>query len=101
MKFYVNDCLPITSTRLISEKKEFKLNEEITLNGESDGGTEVCYEYYIMKDGDWNLVQNYSRKDYYTFRALKEGDYRVLVLAKSHYKKCAYEDYDMFEFKVI
>ncbi len=101
VKFYVNDCLPITSTRLISEKKEFKLNEEITLNVESDGGTEVCYEYYIMKDGDWNLVQNYSRKDYYTFRALKEGNYRVLVLAKSHYKKCAYEDYDMFEFKVI
>ena len=45
-------------------------------------------------------MQRYSRKNYYVFRPYLAGEYRVLVLAKSHYKKRAYEDYDNFEFFV-
>ena len=63
-------------------------------------GSRVCYEYYIMVNGNWSLVQKYSRKSYYSFRPYVPGKYKVLVLTKSYYKKCAYEDYDTFEFKV-
>lgn len=39
-------------------------------------------------------------KAYYTFVPFKEGNYRVLVLAKSFHKNIPYEDYDLIEFEV-
>ena len=53
-----------------------------------------------MEKGDWNLVQNYSKKNYYTFIPFDKDEYKVLVLSKSQYNKVFYEDYTIFSFKV-
>ncbi|WP_072987643.1 triple tyrosine motif-containing protein [Clostridium cavendishii] len=100
VKVYVNEAPPITETKIICDKKTFKVNEEINFSGICQGGKEVCYEYYLMQGDNWNLVQRYSRKDYYAFRPFRAGTYRMLLLTKSYYKKSAYEDYDNFEFIV-
>ena len=49
-------------------------------------------DYAVMINGEWVLSQGYSRKAYYTFVPFKEGNYRVLVLAKSFHKNIPYED---------
>ncbi|GFZ32485.1 two component regulator three Y motif protein [Clostridium zeae] len=97
---YVNEAPPVTGTKILCNKTYYKISDEININVESCGGKEVCYEFYLMEKGNWILVQKYSRKSYYTLMPFIEGSYRILVLAKSYYKKCAYEDYDIFEFKV-
>lgn len=100
VKFFVNDAPPVTNTVITTTKSTVRVNEEISFSVTSDGGKNICYEFYIMKNGVWTLMQRYSRKKYYVFRPYLPGEYRVLVLAKSHYKKRAYEDYDNFEFFV-
>ncbi|MGG5462946.1 triple tyrosine motif-containing protein [Clostridium sp. B9] len=100
VKFYINEASPITNTKVTASDETFKINEEINFTTKCHGGSRVCYEYYIMVNGNWSLVQKYSRKSYYSFRPYVPGTYKVLVLTKSYYKKCAYEDYDTFEFKV-
>ncbi|MGL5069076.1 MAG: triple tyrosine motif-containing protein [Sarcina sp.] len=100
IKFFVNEAPPVTNTMVTTDKTVYKINEEINFATKSSGGKGICYEFYIMKNESWNLVQRYSRKKYYAFRPFSEGVYRVLVLAKSHYRKCAYEDYGVLEFKV-
>ncbi|MGL4992452.1 MAG: triple tyrosine motif-containing protein [Sarcina sp.] len=100
VKFYVNEAPPVTNTIVTTDKKIYKINDEINFSVKSQGGKGICYEFYIMKDNNWNLVQQYSRKRYYAFRPFSNGIYKVLVLAKSHYRKCAYEDYGTLEFKV-
>lgn len=100
VRFYVSEALPITDTKISASDKVFKINQEINFSTKCEGGSRVCYEYYIMINGNWSLVQKYSRKSYYSFRPYVPGKYKVLVLTKSYYKKCAYEDYDTFEFKV-
>ena len=100
IKFFVNEAPPVTNTLIIAEKTLYKINDEVNFTAKSSGGKGVCYEFYIMKNENWTLVQRYGRKKYYVFRPFTEGVYRVLVLAKSHYRKCAYEDYGVLEFKV-
>ncbi|MGL4454036.1 MAG: triple tyrosine motif-containing protein [Sarcina sp.] len=100
IKFFVNEAPPVTNTIITTNKTVYKLNEEINCIAQSNGGKGVCYEFYVMKNDNWELVQKYSRKKYYAFRPFLEGEYKVLVLAKSHYRKCAYEDYGILEFKV-
>ncbi|MGL4654510.1 MAG: triple tyrosine motif-containing protein [Sarcina sp.] len=100
IKFFVNEAPPVTNTMVMTDKTVYKLNEEINFVASSNGGKGVCYEFYVMTSDSWNLVQKYSRKKYYAFRPFLEGNYKVLVLAKSHYRKCAYEDYGVLEFKV-
>lgn len=100
IRFYVSEALPITDTKVTASESVFNINEEINFTTKCEGGSRVCYEYYIMINGNWFLVQKYSRKSYYSFRPYVPGKYKVLVLTKSYYKKCAYEDYDTFEFKV-
>lgn len=100
VKFYINEASPITNTKISTSDQVFKINEEINFSTKCEGGSRICYEYYIMVNGNWSLVQKYSRKSYYSFRPYVPGQYKVLVLTRSYYKKCAYEDYDTFEFRV-
>lgn len=98
---YVHEVPPVNSTTLQISANEVQVGKEVTFEAISQGGREVCYEYYIMINGDWILTQEYSRKNYYTFVPFKTGSYRVLVLSKSYHKKVSYEDYCTIEFKVL
>lgn len=97
---YVHDAIPVTNTKINIKEKEIKVNQEITFEVTSEGGRDVCYEFYIMEKGTWVRVQSYSKKSYYTFLPFSTGKYRILVLSKSYYKKVNYEDYTSLEFEV-
>lgn len=100
MSIYVSEATPVTKTKIDVDPSSVKINNEVTFRVSSVGGKEVCYEFYIMENGNWTKVQNYSRKDYYTFIPFLRGEYRVMVMAKSFYKKVNYEDYDEVKFVV-
>lgn len=96
----VNEAFPVTNTKITSNRTSFLCNESVDFNVYSDGGKDVVYEFYIMEKGDWILVQNYSKKNYYTFIPFCKEDYKILVLSKSSHNRASYEDYDIFSFKV-
>lgn len=98
---YVHDAVPVTKTKINIKEKEIKVNKEMTFEVSSEGGRDVCYEFYIMEKGTWVRVQSYSKKRYYTFLPFSTGKYRILVLSKSYYKKVNYEDYSTLEFEVM
>lgn len=100
VKVKIYDAIPITNTKIHCDKVKGIVNEDITFTVSCDGGKDVIYEFYIMEKGDWILIQNYSKKNYYTFIPFSEGTYRILALCKSSFKKSAYEDCSMFEFLV-
>lgn len=100
IKIIVNDAEQITNTKITCDNPRPRIDEEINFAVNNDGGQNVCYEFYLEHNGNWSLVQNYSRKNYYTFRPFDLGKFRLLALAKSYYKKCSYEDYDEFKFEV-
>ncbi|MEG1287535.1 triple tyrosine motif-containing protein [Clostridium sp.] len=100
VSIYVHEAIPINSTKIEMLKEDIKVNEEVTFQVSSLGGKEVCYEFYIMEKNQWVRVQQYSRKNYYTFLPFSPGEYRVLVLSKSYHKKVNYEDYDKINFTV-
>jgi hypothetical protein len=96
----VRDAVPITDTKIFCEKNKFLINDPVTFYAYNEGGLDVLYEFYTMEKGDWTLVQNYSRKNNYTFVPFDNDDYKIMVLSKSQYSNKAYEDYDIFTFKV-
>ena len=96
----VSEAVPVTGVTISSNKEEIMINEEVTFKASSKGGKEVCYEFYLMEKDNWMKVQSYGRKNYYTFIPFLRGEYRVMVFAKSFYKKVNYEDYCEFIFNV-
>ncbi|WP_125152884.1 triple tyrosine motif-containing protein [Clostridium rectalis] len=100
IKFKVNDALPVTNTKIKCDKKHMPYNESITFSVENSGGKDNLYEFYIMENDNWIKVQNYSKKNYYSFIPFLKGKYKVLALCKNEYRNCAYEDYDIYEFNV-
>ncbi|OFI06234.1 hypothetical protein CLOACE_11330 [Clostridium acetireducens DSM 10703] len=100
LKVKVYECLPVTNTKIKCDKVNVICNDSVTFTAECDGGKDILYEFYIMEKGEWNLVQNYSRKKYYTFIPFSEGKFKVLLLCKSQYSKKSYEDYDIMEIDV-
>ncbi|MGL5379664.1 triple tyrosine motif-containing protein [Clostridium sp.] len=100
LSLYVQEAVAVTNTRIKILEDELKINEEITFEASSEGGKEVCYEFFIMEKGNWTKVQEYSRKNYYTFMPFSKGKYRVLVLSKSYHRKHNYEDYTSIEFEI-
>ena len=100
VNFYVFDSTSVINTKLLYNKDKLRFNEEITFTVSSDGGRDVCYEFYIMENENWVRLQKYSRKNFYTFIPFSKGKYKVMVLAKSYYKKVSYEDYEKIEFEI-
>ncbi len=100
INFYVTEALPIINTKIIADSTEFRINEEAGFEVSNKGGKDICYEFYLMSNNEWDKVQSYSRKKYYNFIPFTSGKYKLLVLTKSYYKKVSYEDYDVFEFDV-
>lgn len=98
---HVLERTPVINTNIKIDKEVINVNKEVTFIVESNGGKEVCYEFYIMENNNWIKVQGYSRKNKYTFIPFLKGNYRVMVLAKSFYKKVSYEDYCESSFKVV
>lgn len=96
----IHDAIPITNTKVQCDKLQIYANEAVTFTASSEGGKEILYEFYLLENGEWNLVQGYSRKNYYGFVPFTKGDYKILALCKSRFKKCSYEDYGMFDFSV-
>jgi hypothetical protein len=101
IKIQVHETLPITDTRILCDKTNFRINEAISVISLSLGGKDVVYEFYLMEKGEWNLVQRYSKKNDYTFMPFTKGIYRALVLSKNFYKSISYEDYDIMEIEVL
>ena len=100
LKVYVHDSLPVTNTKIKCDKASIIINEPVTFTINSEGGKDVCYEIYLMEQGEWRRVQAYSKKNYYSFIPFMKGYYKLLALSKSSYKKCEYEDYAIFEFDI-
>ena len=100
VSIYVHEVMPVNSTKLQISSNDLEIGKEVTFEAVSEGGKEVCYEFYIMINGEWVLAQGYSRKNYYTFVPFKSGKYRVLVLDKSFHKDTSYEDYDTIDFEI-
>lgn len=98
ISIYVQEDMPVTGTKVYFSTEDIRVGKEVSFQVESKGGKDVCYEFYIMNKGNWALVQGYSRKNYYTFIPFKAGEYRLLVLSKSFYKKVNYEDYTIVSF---
>lgn len=96
----VQEATPVTGTKIVLSKEKLNVSEEITFQAESCGGKDVCYEFYLMEKGNWVKAQGYSKKNYYTFIPFAKGEYRLLVMAKSYYKKVNYEDYAEITFTV-
>ncbi|MBU3214806.1 hypothetical protein LL033_08285 [Clostridium estertheticum] len=100
VKIEVHKALPITDTKILCGNENFAVNETITFKSQSMGGKDVVYEFYLMKKGNWRLVQKFSKKDDYSFIPFHKGIYKILVLSKSFYKSISYEDYDIIEIEV-
>ena len=100
ISIYVLDSPPVTGTKVICENDDIDINREVTFRVETHGGKDINYEFYLMEKGNWIKVQEYSKKNYYTFIPFVKGEYRVLALVKSFYKKVNYEDYGEYSFKV-
>lgn len=100
IKLIIHDRQPVTNTVVECDKIKPKVNENINFNVRNEGGKDVVYEFYLMEKEEWNLVQKYSRKNFYTFIPFSEGKYQLLVLCKNQVKKQGYEDYAILEFEV-
>ncbi len=100
IKLDVIDAIPVANTKILRDKVNLQVNQGTIFTVKADGGKDLHYEFYLMEQGQWNLVQKYSKMNYYTFMPYKQGTYKLLALVKSFYNDCAYEDYDMVEFKV-
>jgi len=96
----ISEAAPVIETKIITNKLEGNINEEFTFEAISRGGKDVCYEFYLMENNEWKKVQEYSRKNHYSFIPFAPGKYKILALAKSYYKKVSYEDYDQIVFYV-
>lgn len=100
IKIEVHEALPVTNTKITCDKVKFLCHEAVTFGVYSEGGKDVVYEFYLMEKGEWNLVQKYSKKNYYSFMPFSKDEYKILALTKSQHNKVSYEDYDTFSFIV-
>lgn len=94
----ISEAIQITGTKISCSEVEINHGKPVIFTVNCEGGRDILYEFYVMEHGEWNLVQNYSRKNDFAFIPFQSGEYKILVLDKSSYKKHSYEDFDLLIF---
>lgn len=78
------------------DKPTSNLGDSITFTASSNLGDDAQYRFYIYIDNTWKLVQPYSDKNTFTYKAPKPGSYkvRVWVVDKNNVSNFTYKDLD-------
>lgn len=97
---YVREADPIESIGISCDRTVIRCREDVTFMTTVRGGRNVVYEFYIFKDGNWCLEQEYSKKSYYTLMPFKEGTSKLLVLAKNYASEADYDEFIICKFNV-
>ena len=97
---YVREADPIESIGISCDRTVIRCREDVTFMTTVRGGRNVLYEFYIFKDGNWCLEQEYSKKSYYTLMPFKEGTSKLLVLAKNYASEADYDEFIICKFNV-
>ncbi len=86
----------IASLNIQIDKPTSNLGESITFTASSNLGDDAQYRFYIYIDNTWKLVQPYSDKNTFTYKAPKPGSYkvRVWVVDKNNVSNFTYKDLD-------
>ena len=101
VRITVHEYYPITDAVLRCDMKAINAGSSVTFSAVCKGGRDVVYEFWIMENGQWELVQSYSKKNYYMMIPFNKGSYRILALMKSASSRLPYENYGMYAFDIV
>ena len=59
---YVHEVMPVSGTKVLPSSDEIKVGRDITFEVESQGGKDVCYEFYMMNKETADLFNKYLSK---------------------------------------
>jgi hypothetical protein len=89
----IEEYKSVTIKDIHIDKTKYLLDIPITISVEVINGKEVMYEFYYKEKDKWNMVQKYSKKNYYTYFPIKEGKISFFVIVKSSESKEKYDNY--------
>lgn len=96
----VYDYYPISNAEILCDNDTITPGATATFSASCRGGKDVLYEFYLMENSQWKLVQSFSKKRYYTFIPFEKGNYKVLALMKSRGVRQSYKSYKVYSFNI-
>ncbi|WP_394186930.1 SpoIID/LytB domain-containing protein [Metabacillus halosaccharovorans] len=76
------------------------VNQPIEIQTLIKGGTKTLYRYWVLEDGEWRIVQDYSTKDVVTWIPKQPGSYKFSVHVKNEGSIKDYDSYKGFSIEV-
>lgn len=77
------------------------VGKTVTITATATGGIEKLYRFYLLKDGKWNMVQDYSSNNQFSWTPKSPGTYKFSVHAKDIYSTNAYDDYITLDYEIL
>jgi SpoIID/LytB domain protein len=72
----------------------------IKVTANAEGGNEKLYEFNLLKDGVWTVVQEYSSQNTFQWNPTIAGDYKFSVHVKDVGSSASYDDYGVLDYKI-
>jgi SpoIID/LytB domain protein len=72
----------------------------IKVTADAEGGKERLYKFNLLKDGVWEVVQDYSSLNSFQWTPELAGDYKFSVHVKDVGSSKSYDDYGVLEYKI-
>lgn len=72
----------------------------ITINALAEGGNERLYKFWLLENGTWKVLQDYSSSSSVKWTPSNEGNYKISVHVKDRDSVKSYDDYKALEYKI-
>ncbi len=72
----------------------------VTIDASAEGGNERLYKFWVLENGVWKVLQDYSTANSAKWTPLQEGNYKISVHVKDRESSKSYDDYKAFEYKI-
>lgn len=100
MDYQINSSR-VNLVKLITDKTSPQLqNTPIDIMTNATGGTSLLYRFWILEDGNWRIMQDFSQKNNYSWKPTKKGKFRISVHVKDKGSLRNYDDYKFFDYVI-
>lgn len=76
------------------------VKSSIFIEAHAEGGYERLYKFWVLENGTWKILQDYSEADSVIWTPLLEGKYKISVHVKDKRSAKSYDDYRAFEYTI-
>ncbi len=99
--FRVENALPVKNASIECSNATASVGEKINFTVKSEDNYDTLYQFYILEESNWRIVQDFSTNNSFSYIPVEKGNCKLLAICKNSLRIVSYDCIATCDYKVV